>query len=250
MVLIGDSHADTVREGFETYARARGLRSLSISRAATLPLLKTDVYRGKTNLGNLRKSAESMMDISTETDPDLVVMVGRWALPYYSDRPGLEHEPPAFLTKDGETTLDIIETRAAYANGLRISLETLKAKNIPVLIVGQVPHLGINPAQCMARPSYVISASLDNCTYFTADSWRARISPVDSFLQDIVTEVGHGEFVSTTDFFCGDDKNCTYIKDNKMLYRDDDHLSVNGAKFLVEKLEPSLDRLLKTTPPK
>ena len=35
--------------------------------------------------------------------------------------------------------------------------------------------------------------------------------------------------------FC-DDEWCWAMKDGQMLYRDDDHLSVDGSKFLAKKL--------------
>lgn len=251
LVAIGDSHGNALVPGLSEYLASRRLGGLADNKAGTTPLAGISSYRYESERAHNQKIIEDMIGGARDLKPKAVVITSRWMLKYYLEYPGLESGPIDHLDfKDAPRGRSVETSRAALKFGLINTVNFFKDQDIDVIIVGQVPHLGINPVECMTRPTKPFGFSPESCSYFTAQQWRERAAPVDKFFEDALEEAGHGIYISGTDAFCGEDDQCKIIDDGKMLYRDDDHLSPHGAKFFVSKFENELDKILGVRPPK
>lgn len=251
LVAIGDSHGNALVAGLSEYLGSRRLGGVADNQAGTTPLMGISSYRYENERIHNQKLMEEMLRGARDLNPRAVIISSRWMLKYYLDYPGLESGPIDHLDfKEAPRGRSVDTSRAAMRFGLINTVKYFKDQDIDVIIVGQVPHLGINPVECMTRPTKPFGFSPQSCSYFTAQQWRERAKPVDTFFKEALAEAGHGIYISGTEAFCQDVDQCTIIDDGKMLYRDDDHLSPHGAKFFVSKFENELDKVLGVQPPK
>ena len=242
IVLLGDSHAGASRTGFSNFADNKKLNGKIVYNMGTLPLLDVVPFRGTRPRTDWKNAAKAAIEIATEDKPDLVILIGRWSLPYHTTRPGFEAQRPGFLAKSTKVKPTIESSRQALSYGLETTLSHFQNNGIPVLIVGQVPHNGVDLRDCMLRPKLILGQNEENCSYFSAKEWASRTEPVDQLIREAIRKVGHGTFVSSTPFFCNNREVCLIAKDGKLLYFDDDHLSVHGANFLFSNLENEINR--------
>ncbi|MCB1883325.1 MAG: acyltransferase, partial [Geminicoccaceae bacterium] len=232
IVLWGDSHADVLLQALAGIARGedRSVRFFGYLACPPIVGLRWPGVRG-----DFRCPAfdDAVLERILAT-PALktVVLAARW--PHYTEPgplPGpLTREPaPPFTGRDGRP-LDDAARRALFKANLRTTVQALLAARRRVVLVYPTPETGYdspsaqarlhrggqNPA-ALARPAVLVAAHARFATEaldaIPPDPRLVRLRPVIR-LCDALT--------------------CKTYQDGTPLYRDDNHLSLEGARWLLE----------------
>ncbi|MDD5227250.1 MAG: acyltransferase family protein [Methylococcales bacterium] len=139
--------------------------------------------------------------------------------------------------------VDKENTAFLFQQTMRETFQQLLAAHKRVIFITDIPELEFNPADCITRPWRISKNSVKT----PCATPREQVEKNHQIYLDLVTPVLN-EFPEiiiwdTVPAFCDADY-CWAIKDQKMLYRDDNHLSETGAIYLGEYLNkkyPLLD---------
>jgi len=110
------------------------------------------------------------------------------------------------------------------------TIKTLSSQNKEIYIVDDVPDFSFDPKQCKyLRPL----SQKNNCTedknYFYK-KYNAYYGNLNK-----LRNLKHVKIVNTVKFFC-DEQNCSMKNNGELLYRDSNHLNINGSKYLANKV--------------
>jgi peptidoglycan/LPS O-acetylase OafA/YrhL len=217
LMLWGDSHAIALFAALRKYADHRGLTLGFAGRFACPPLLDTP------DSGRVAKAREcvafnnAVILFIRDNDIPVVVLASFWA----SQQRGLIAEPEDAKEPTLKRTLDALAGR-------------------DIIIIEQVPLLKAN-----AISAYVVRSRLGSSVDTAAvrrsehrERQRTTMEAMDRIaLRDKIFRIDPARALC-------DDERCLTQSGGKLLYRDDQHLSVDGSLFLYPFLEKELDRVL------
>ena len=233
--IFGDSHAESLSLGLETLAKRKKKKGRKVVLYATLPFIDSVTYDEDKKLN---RSFSRFLNSAATSDSDVVIIHARFALHWLTERPAYEaHMPSKFVGREGKSPpTSAAESQENFVIGLEETLKFLKSKK--VVIVGAIPYQGVDTAQCLTRPTFIISQEklINNCSGFSRDQVFQRLDDVNSILKSYAEK--HGAiFIDPTETFCPKrSPNCIRVKDNTLLYKDDDHLSRAGATLLAKEI--------------
>ena len=163
--------------------------------------------------------------------------MSRWT--YYSDGRynGREFQ---LLTDKNNLFSNKKNSRAALIKGLTNTVDMYKKLGIEIVFIHQAPLQ-------IFDPHFIYTESLDKITN------RIRIDKLKNYSVDLNESLNFQKFIRNNvkklkdkysnlitidlhDYFCDDEK-CLVGNEKVSYYADDDHLSIQGSKFLIDKLE-------------
>ena len=239
IVIMGDSHANALSPGvFAAYPKES---ALGIGASACLYLRHTDFWHAAAP--NKRDTCPGLVDIVYRaiTPETRLVILGARNTMY------VESAAEAAQTFDfvGEGYFSSPDFPGAgkievFERSLSRDLRTLLESDREVVLVLQVPELNVLPDRCLrARPfDRVFPRPESRCSVSRARAerqqagYRAAVARVAQALNDPDLHV-----VDPMDALC-DAKECRVMIDGVLMYRDDDHLSIDGSKYVWEKIRP------------
>jgi peptidoglycan/LPS O-acetylase OafA/YrhL len=218
LMLWGDSHAIALFAALRKYADHRGLTLGFAGRYSCPPLLNTP------DSGRVAEAREcvafnnAVIPFIRDNDIPVVVLASFWA----NQQRGLIAEP----------------SEGAHEPALKRTLDALTGRDI--IIIEQVPWLKGN-----AISAYVVRSRLGSTVDTAAvrlsehrERQRLTVEAMDRIaLRDKIFRIDPAQGLC-------DDERCLTQSGGKLLYRDDQHLSVDGSLFLYPFLETELDRVL------
>ena len=229
VVLIGDSNAGQFTEPVVLAANRAGFDA-TVATLRDCPFAQLQVHfrlgRGtacarfnRLSLKNLVRSQPSLVIIAARTD-------------WYLRAPGAGQASVAELSSTRWTS-DPIRKAALFTQGLRGEVRALNAAGVPVVFVHPIPVLPINEQACA-----VILLIFHGCR------GSLRRAAVDVSLR-AARQVENNALRSQTaawsvDFeqnLCSAQACASRRRDGLMLYRDRDHLSVEGARLLTPEFD-------------
>lgn len=240
-VLIGDSHSAALAKGLNAYAQETNRMGIRLSKPGTLPLLKGRTFdSGKLSERFFDDEFKWLARSKVET----VIIHGRFSMSWETTNPknqkqnvtkyvGLKNEPYPTTKK---------QSQAYFKKALGNTLRQLSKSKKTVVLVGAIPFQGVNLAQCINRPEWLISAEalIQSCQGFSKDDALERMSGVNQVLKEAAEKAGV-IWVDPTPIFCPQEaQNCHRVVDGKLLYKDDDHLTAFGASFLTREIYKEL----------
>jgi len=247
IVLFGDSHSNALSPG--VVAAYPGYSVLGIGASACLYLRHTDFWHAAApgKQGTCPKLVDTAYRAVTP-ETRLVILAARNMMYIESDAeakemfdfPGTGHFSSPDFPGAGK-----MET---FERSLERDLRFLLDADREVVLVLQVPELDFLPGRCLhARPyERFLPKPEVNCSVPRARverrqaNYRAAIDRVVRAVNDPDLHV-----VDPMDALC-DATKCHAMIDGVLMYRDDDHLSISGSKYVWEKIRP---RNLRATTP-
>lgn len=248
LVLIGDSHAQALADAVPAALPPKG-SALLLHSPGKLPFLHVRTIDGS-------KASDTNFDSTlhrvANSDASLVMLHARFALHWNTTRPSDEGGRPKFVgDHQGTAPKDVAHSQRNFIKGLTDTVRLLKESGKEIVLIGAVPHLGVDLPSCFSRPSYLLSVEQlnDGCGGLTREHAVARAGEVNSILKDLGEELGY-IFVDPVPIFCPDEtaKFCRRIEGNKLLYKDDDHVSRYGAEMLLKEAITAANRLHEEKP--
>jgi hypothetical protein len=120
----------------------------------------------------------------------------------------------------------------AWKEGLEAVLVRLVAASDHAVMIGEVPHLPMDPLECLAD-----SGTLDGCAVARADVEDAEYEKVEKRR----AKKAGAQWIRTTNWLCPSDVQCPLVMGNYLVYRDADHLTATFAGVLAPKVSWALD---------
>lgn len=220
VVLFGDSHADQWSTPLAQLVTEQGWRLVTLLKAscavADIQAYNVRLRRDWPECAQWRSRA---MEEIRQLRPDLVI-VSQFSSGYIRGR----------WTGRGEHAV----TYEEWADGLRRSLEQLRAANVPVLLLRDTPSPGKNVGNCIARSRWRGMPEA-TCNTLLPDAIDPKISPLESAIAASMD----ARFADLTAEFC-DSNVCPGVHSGILIYRDANHMTTAFA----ARLTPALRALL------
>lgn len=212
VVVIGDSHGEHLFPGL-----ANSLHNFNVGYYSfrCLPFL------GVLGHPSCDYMNEALTYIMKNNAIKVVVLAASW--------PGKINIDTGLFIQNGRSRIRGLDM---FEISLTKTLNMLLFNNKKVLVVGDNPSFPFDPSKCVTRPLVPIASArctLDQ-TRYVADhigSWEAIDKAVDN--------KRNVYFVNLLPLFCRDDI-CAMKRDSSLLYRDNDHLSLDGSFIVGEEL--------------
>ena len=207
IALIGDSHSEHLFEGL----------------AEALPQLNIASYvRG--GMVSIDDKAYQLIFNSVISDSNIksVILADFWAM-----RLGNDFDPDK-KSLAGNTTPD---DSLGFKAELTKTVNALLAANKKVYLAEDIPTFPFDPQKCkFSRPF-----SLTNRCIEDRDTTYGGHSKYFPFFQKMARENPNVQIISMSEHFCGRNY-CSMAKDGVLLYRDTNHLNINGSRYLGKKI--------------
>ncbi|MDR2165991.1 MAG: acyltransferase [Zoogloeaceae bacterium] len=239
-VIIGDSHAEMFYWGLARALSARGVNLAMLEKSACPPFYGVVFFEGDELVNNCREWMDPIIDfVASRPEIETVFLGGRWVTPLLGnelkDRPGRVSKTR--MTLPGHPGLSTaMSGREVFSLAFEEALKRLRARGKKLVFLHDVPELPYNVRECLAwrpnrfinrvpRPECVVSREI-------IDRRGAEFRPT---LENILAKFPEITIADPVPIMC-DARVCHGRRDQVLLYRDDDHLSMDGSYWVGERL--------------
>ena len=234
--IMGDSHASALAGGMVKTMQANKITGISFLKAGTPALINTQFFKvGEGERGTLNQNFEDVF----ATKPKYLILHSRHSFYWHTKAAeNISKSRPIYLgPKSGKYGHSIDETRVHFERGFKETLDAIKKEGIIPIVVGPIPNPGMNTQICISRLNIrAAEAGLENCGGFTKERSIERNQGVMNVLsrvsreQDVV-------FIDPTPIFCKKEHEaCLRDLKGKLIYRDNNHLTLVGASLLSKEV--------------
>ncbi len=247
-VIIGDSHAAALTRGLGPLAAGAKKTGISMTKPGTLPFFDGRTYDNDT-LSERNFDAEFKWIMRPKVEA--VILHGRYAQNWVTKNPSVQDQKTTkYVGMSGKVApTNTAESQNYFKKNLGKTLQKLKKSGKTVVLVGAIPYQGVNLAQCINRPGWLMTLdhSIKTCSGFSKEDSLNRMAEVNAVLA-AAAKRADVIWVDPTPTFCPESEvNCLRIKDGNLLYKDDDHLNSFGARILTELIFEKLGWAIETT---
>lgn len=240
ILLLGDSHANALYPGVAEVIADTPDNLLNLGERACLPFFDVASYQKGTQdvcaviMNRALKVAEEQASLRT------VVMTLRGPLYLtgkgYGGEPGHDNRG-IHLTNRPE----IADVHLVIATAMKTTIARLLAKNKQIVFVLDVPELGFDPKSCLeSRPLLRLTkVKVRSPCAVSRRDFDKRNQEYRELVLSVLKDFPTVHIFDAAASLC-DTQWCWAMKDGKMLYRDGDHLSVQGSLYISKKLVKSL----------
>lgn len=226
IALIGDSHANHLYPGLSEFYKAKGYGVLNLG--VTAPFWNYEngpiAHSAPKEKIHRLKSTESILDfVSNDEHIKLVILGFREA--------AVNHSYINYLALRNH--LNLKSESEIFEIALNETLQRLTSTRKTIVVTVDIPNLTFSPAQCALNRRFRLSTTTKSSCSLSRADFDKHVNVFHLIIKrakDLFPEV---VFVPLYDFIC-DDSTCSAIKSDLLLYRDDNHLSVDGS-LLVGK---------------
>ncbi|MBI1761769.1 MAG: acyltransferase [Acidobacteria bacterium] len=241
VMLLGDSHAQHYVPGLNNEP--------VIFRYGGIPFRDVDHYDLRIKVGTTKNAVNRALDELEKSSSLKTVILASMGTVYLSGKIFGDFDS-ARVTGLGVTLAsrpDIQDRWEVYGLGMRNTLNELIANNKNIIFVIDNPELPFNPKSCVdSRPIRLTRRILKPCAFPYKD-YEERNNRYRALVAEVLKDYPQVKVFDAAKYLC-DNALCWAMKDGKMLYRDPDHLSIDGSKYLAQFLTPLIHETLTETP--
>ncbi len=243
-ILWGDSHARALASSVHHGAKKHGLTGKVATKDACPPLL----YIEKLNRLSCHKFNLAVLKyISDKQGIEVVLLAARWTYFANGTRYKNESGATAKLVDIQSNSNAEIPNITLFDIGLKRTIENLQRLGKKVVLVSPVPEIGYDVPSAYFV-SKITEREVDSIISPSSDEYYQRNQSVLSIFASMEKE--HNiEIVNPSKYLC-DKEYCKVIADDISLYRDDDHLSTFGSKYVSRSFDTVFAKMVNTAQPK
>jgi hypothetical protein len=232
LVVWGDSHAQSWLPAFEAIAQENNVRLYVLAHHGCPPIQGVRRTDGLTALPcSTIHSMDPIVEDIIKLNPQAVILTARWSL--YANgwiKEGRLQDATHFLTANKRGLASQETSRAALELQIPNTIKRLNRANIKVLVIHNPPILNFdvfNPRKTKEQIQVT----------------RAEHQQQNQFIDQIFSGLNHPYSYNSSQKLCPDSQNqCITEQGGKVLYRDDNHLTKDGALWFMSDIH----KILKT----
>lgn len=233
VVLLGDSFGNALAPGVVEAMAQSGQRGAVLTYSGCIPLIGVE----QENAVCRKFMDEAAAAIDRDPDFKTIVIIARWTGFYEGSRFGEEVESGWFITDEQSAGASYSENRRVFARALSRTLERFKGRK--VVIVAGLPEQDRNVPRVLG-----VAAQFNRPAYrgVTREVFDQRQQSVNAAIAE--TSAGRALVLDLSQKLC-DAARCRVSQDGMSLYSDDNHISREGALWLM----PEFRNVLVDSPP-
>jgi hypothetical protein len=225
IAVIGDSHAHVAYPGIAELAAKQNINTVLLANSSCPPFLGAEMGDTPETKANCKRNIEELLKVvESKTDIQTVLVFSRG---------------PKYFTGLGFGEAEAAEARAPFIDqthffkGLEASINRLEKAGKTVYYITENPEIGVSPMACVTRP---LRSEPKNCNL----PKEVVLERQKVYLSELA-KLKNIKIIYSLDAFCPA-TNCVVHDNGKILYADDDHLSVEGSRYQARYLLQSLIR--------
>ena len=223
IAIIGDSHARAMYDGLAYVLQKKGEGLLNLGGRLFLDI-KTFPKGERKEIEVYKGGIEATKFVIKEPSIRTIIMVSkghyltdqRWIFKLISDP-------------------NITNRSKIWEIGMRKTLDSAIKNNKQVIFVIDNPNLKFDPKQCIAGRPLSRNLSIRKSCTILKSTYEKDSKIYKDLVLSILKDYPNVKVFDTSKYLC-DDINCYGMKDGKILYRDQDHLSFEGGRLLSKEL--------------
>jgi hypothetical protein len=243
-LIIGDSHAQVAHPGLTFYLKKYGYETILLGVYGCFPSINNPAVSTKERLIECKETINTIRELIENKDIHIskVIFITRGPSYMYGKGFGeIEKNIEAHFESFYKNSANYDQKRE-FIKALNFTFKYFDERNIKLYYVIDNPELGFFPEQkCIPRPLNICpqnNHTQNNCR-ITLESYLKRASEYRNIVYNLAKNYKNVVVLDPINVFC-DKKYCYVIRNGKLLYRDDGHLSPDGsfelAKFLIDKI--------------
>jgi peptidoglycan/LPS O-acetylase OafA/YrhL len=230
LLLWGDSHAHhllpMLMEAFPDVA------VYEMTKPGCAPLIADESREAALEKSCLEFNQRVLSDVLELKDYGLegVVIAARWPAHFGHQSISVQDKPRGVVAPPGAQAM--AQVRADVQAKLDLTLSILERSGVRVVVLAPIPQL-VYPA-----PACLASREASRCDVVRPLN-DTLLADVTAALAEVVSRHRNARLVQVMDFFC-DAQTCHAMRHGKILYHDDNHLTITGARELGRYLNTDL----------
>ena len=247
LVIAGDSHARVLIEAVYMHTSKYNYEMIDLSASACPFLLELNLYAN----GKLHKKCnvdyqQARLDFLKNLPPSIIILHSRFPLyiaghGFNNTIGGVELGRNFYVAREQEQDLNVRYIQ--YKTSFDKTLREILALGHEVIIVAGVPATGWNVINRLYRIETLGIGSTHEKRKKIMDIPLSAITAWHKMSDDAIAELlkkyPQVKFLDPKDIFCNN-KVCSSITKNQILFTDRDHLSITGTKILLNKILEAL----------
>jgi hypothetical protein len=231
-IFWGDSHATALAAGVDISARKLGVKGKIATQSACPPLLNIERPNRTSCLDFNQKVIK---EIAQSPKITTVILAARWALSTTGVRYKHESGGTVKLVDINSSDNSASSNTELFELGLERTVTELHRLGKNVVLVRSVPEIGYDvPSAALAAE--MTRRNINSIIAPSADEHVERTKEVTQVFSNIRNKFDL-RIIDPAQRLCGSGL-CQVIDANYLLYRDDDHLSTYGSKYVSDMFEP------------
>jgi hypothetical protein len=200
-----------------------------MTKALCPPVLNATPFAPPNNLRAdcARFNAQTLDWIKSAPSVRTVILSARW--PIYVGASYPRHGVTPILATETIPETEA-QARALMSSSLQDMIQAIKAAGKEVIVIGPMPDFYQGGGKCVERARRF--GWPDTHCAANAVETESRMAPVEAALK----QASAGAIVVPgRDIFCGP-QHCEAVKDGRLQFRDDNHVTPDGARRIIERL--------------
>lgn len=244
VVLVGDSHAAVAYAGLRDELEQENV--LMLGSEAQPPFFGMTSWATSSSSSELasRFAVSNKMMLVAESSPGAKVVV-MWSRGpgYLTGRSIFGSFPKSHLYSTDRPELS--DRFQIWEDSMRRTLERLEARGKRIIYVLDVPELNFDPRSCLDLRRIRLSLSNRNYCGVSRSSFDLRNESYRRLVTKVLQDFPSVVLFDAAQPLC-DEVACRATKDSLMLYSDDQHLSIDGSRYVATFLALEVSKLLKS----
>lgn len=234
-LLVGDSNANQFYPGLSNLYARQQENLLNLGQAGCPPLFGVDVVMKEGDL-HCKVVAEKALQYAIDQPAVKTVILSMLGVGYSIGRRSVQETSTNFvkLSKVGRPDLD--SNLAVLESAMRDTFSRLTATRKKVIFVISAPMLDFEPSSCVdVRPWRITPTRLKEPCAISQAQVDVLSQPYRSMVFKVGKDYPSVEIIDVPKELC-DGTYCWAIKEGHLIYRDTEHLSIYGSRYVADRL--------------
>ena len=254
IVLIGDSHSGSLEFNLNEEIKKKDLSLIRFSTEMYLTDFNSLDKKTKKINENFNKTNIKIDNFLKENSNLIVVFHQRWSIrfleTYFDNEEGFKEdnnlEFHTYLEPINTKTSSLKERQQYIKEGLISQINKITKQGHKLVLVYPVPEVGVSPYRYLFS-KYVLNKNLFNQSIPILSSsyevYKKRNKLIFEILDNIKNENIYRVYPHS--YFCDKqiENRCVTNDKNNIFYYDDDHLSIQGSKFVTDEIMKEIEKI-------
>jgi len=235
-LVWGDSHLLVTYDAFVTAATNADKKAYYVGIRQCLPFLGIHALRNDQEERNCHQLNQRVFDFVKANKIPKIILVSRWS--YYATG-GYDNDNFSFVGLQSNSKKTAELSQAAYLYGLEKTIKDYNAIGTEIVFMEQVPQQKLHPEEiyALAYKNGDVDLILEKTSVSKTDHLGMQAFVRDQF-DNLIANNSQISSLAMTDIFCTE--TCLAGSENISYYFDEDHLSIDGSKKIIKRIESVL----------